>query len=150
MQYILTKLNQSELPLMREFVKQNGIDRLHVKSLCISGVAYSPDEVRELSDKFLPQASGKAKEKIRYKQKADGNLAIIRPENWSCPLVKNQIMVLADGSISMCCHDIQGQYLYGNLLANDFKSLWNNPQAKILRAKASAGELPLCKICGAR
>ena len=150
MQYILTKLNQSELPLMREFVKQNRIDRLHVKSLSISGVAYSPAETRELSAKFLPQTSGQNREKIRYEQTADGSLNIIRPKDWSCPLIGNQIMVLADGSISMCCHDIQGQYLYGNLLSGDFRQIWNSRQAKSLRAKALQGELPLCKICGAR
>lgn len=150
LQYILTKLNQHEVPLIEKFVKDNGINRLHIKSLCISGVAYSREEMKELSAKFLPEKEGSRESKIRYEKELDGSISIIRPANWICPLIGSQLMILADGSISMCCHDIQGQYLYGNLLHDNFLTVWNSEKEKSLRIKALKGELPLCKICGAR
>ncbi|MBU0648612.1 radical SAM protein [Patescibacteria group bacterium] len=148
LQFILTSLNQNEVPLIKEFAKEIGVDRLHIKSFALSEYAYSKEEIKKLSEEFFPLES-KYSKKIIYDKKDDGTLDLKRGKDWLCSLAEAQLVVLVDGSLSMCCYDINGKYIYGSLMDKDFLSIWNDPKVQKIRAMAKKGELSLCKICGA-
>ena len=49
------------------------------------------------------------------------------------------------GNIVAC--PVIHNYAYGNLLSEDFKSIWNNQHHKRFRKLQNCGELPMCKHC---
>ena len=124
LQFILTKLNQHEIPQIKEFAKELGVDRLRIKSLAIGDYAYSKEELKVLSEKFLPTTE-EYKNKIIYDKKEDGTIAIRRQRGapWQCKQAKTQVCVLADGRMSICCYDIAGRHIYGDLHAEQMKEL---------------------------
>ncbi|MBU1131203.1 radical SAM protein [Patescibacteria group bacterium] len=144
LQFIVTKLNQDEIPLIKDFAKQIGIDRLRLKSLSLGEHAFTKEEMNDLTEKFFPDSKSV---KVRYQKDSAGALHVKRPAGWACPIITRQLVVLTDGSVAMCCRDFNGQYLYGNILQDSFLTVWNSPKAKSLREKVLKNELLFCRIC---
>lgn len=145
LQFILTKLNQDEVAAVKQLAKELKVDRLKIKSFALCEYAYSPQEIKELSEKFLPTAK-EYDYKIIFKQ--EGGKLVLRHPKPRCAMAKSQLAVLVDGRVVMCCYDIKGEYVYGNLFKQDFRDAWFNPEVKIRRNRAFKKEFPLCKICG--
>ena len=144
LQFILTKLNQNEIEGVKKLADLLGVDRLRIKSFALSEYAYSKEEIKNLSDKFLPDHPEYAS-KIRYEKK-DGNFEI-KNRKKICNLPSSNIVVLVDGRVSMCCYDINGQYVYGNVLDRPLKYFWHLPEVRDKRNKSKRREYPLCKVC---
>jgi MoaA/NifB/PqqE/SkfB family radical SAM enzyme len=142
LQFIVTKLNQDQVPQVRVFAKELGVDRLHVKPLAISECAYPEPKRSELMERFLPT---KENAKIRYLRDKEG--AIRRKTLTRCETVKNQIWVFVDGRLALCCYDIRGEYSYGNLLERPFKEIWFDLAVVAKRRLAEKRGYPLCKKC---
>lgn len=69
-----------------------------------------------------------------------------------CPMVRpyNQINVLSNGDVVICCIDFHARCVLGNLIAQDFEQIWNSETAREVRRKAYAGEmndLSPCREC---
>lgn len=143
-QFILTKLNQKEVESARSFARSLGVDRFRVKSFALSEYAYTKDEIKDLSEKFLPD-DPRYSAKIRY-EKA-GDILEIKNKKKKCDLVSSNIVVLTDGSVVMCCYDLNGKYSYGNALENNLKDFWNAEGVKKKRKIAQKRGYDLCKIC---
>ena len=142
LQFIVTKLNQKEIPLVKKFAKELGVDRLRIKSLAIVEYAY-PEPIRSrLMEKFLPTAKDV---KIRYRRNKEKKY--IKRSFSNCKNAKNQISILVDGRLVMCCYDLKGEYVYGNIFENSFSEIWFSPQALKKRRLAEKREYPLCKQC---
>lgn len=144
MQFILNKLNQDEVEDVKKLAKELEIDRLYIKSFALSEYAYTKDEMRDLSDRFLPD-NPKYAQKIRY-AKSDGNLEI-KNRKTKCNLASTNIVILADGRVSMCCYDFRGKYTYGNVFENKLKDFWHLPEVREKRNLAKTRKYPLCKVC---
>jgi radical SAM protein with 4Fe4S-binding SPASM domain len=145
LQFILNKFNQKEIKEIKKLAKELKVDRLHIKSFCLAEYAYTKEEIKDLSEKFLPD-SEKHKEKIIYSKTKEG---LLKPKKEIpiCSLVKTQIVVLVDGRVSMCCYDLNGEYVYGDVLNNKLKDIWFSKKAKEMRKSASHRKYPLCKVC---
>jgi len=144
LQFIVTKLNQHEIPQVKQLAKEIGVDRLRLKSLSLGEHAFTREEMSNLTERFFPDSQSV---KVRYEKEADGSLRVKRPADWTCPIITRQFVILVDGSFSMCCRDFNGQYLYGNILQDDFLTIWQGPRARLLREKVLKNELPFCEIC---
>lgn len=145
LQFILTKLNQDEVEDIQKLAKELKIDRLRIKSFALSEYAYSKDEIRNLTERFLPNKE-KYSGKIRYKNE-EGNLAL-KNKKEICGLVNSNIVILVDGRITICCYDLSGTYAYqGNLLNQKLKEIWKIPENKDKLDFARKRKFPLCKIC---
>lgn len=59
----------------------------------------------------------------------------------------DEVWLNADGHLLMCCMDYFSEVDLGNLLTDDFASLWNGPQMESIRAMHLAGDFPLDHIC---
>lgn len=149
LQFILTKLNQHEVGLIREFAKEIGADRLRIKSCAIGEYAYSKEKQKELSEKFLPTLD-EYKNKVLYEKKEDGEIVMKRNRGskWECKLAKTQLCILADNRLAVCCYDIKGQYICGDLNSQTMKEIVKSDRYKKIRKMAKEGKLPLCDICG--
>lgn len=67
-----------------------------------------------------------------------------------CPWIFYSIAILVNGDIVPCCRDPKGSQIMGNILQEDFVSLWNGSRfrefrARLLRDQAS---IPICRLCG--
>lgn len=145
LQFILNKLNQNQISDIKKFAKHNFIDRLYIKPFILSEYAYSEEQIKELSVKFYPDIDIDD-EYIVYKK--DQNILKPVHEYKKCPDVDNVFTVLADGRAVMCCFDLYGDYVYGEMDKIDLYKLWKNDKSVNLRNKARERGFSLCKICG--
>lgn len=145
LQFILNKLNQGQVPAIKEFAKKNFIDKLYIKPFILSEYAYNKDEINYLASRFFADKDI-YDESIVYKKDEQG----LKPkiEYTTCKDVKRVFTILADGRAVMCCFDLYGDYVYGDLAENNFKEVWYSQKAETIRQAAYKRKTPLCKICG--
>ena len=70
----------------------------------------------------------------------------------ACSRALNQIMVLWDGRVSLCCFDGEGEVILGDLNTQTIREVFNGPPATGIRqahAEGKRGELKLCATCTA-
>lgn len=144
LQFVFNKLNQDELGDIRKIAKDLQADRLSIRSFNLGQYAYSGEEMEELSSKFFPD-NEKYQDRVRYK-KEDGELKI-KNSPIECSLAKSHLVILVDGSVSMCCYDLNGKYIYGNVLSQKLKNIWFDPNVRQMRKLAENRKYPLCKTC---
>lgn len=144
LQFILNKLNQHEVKDIKKLASELKVDRLSVKTFALGEYAYSREEIKDLSEKFFPD-SQKYQQKIRYNKEGD-RLKIKNPPK-KCILANSHFVILADGRVSMCCYDLDGKYIYGNIFSKSFKDIWFDPKIKEMRKMAENRGYPLCKLC---
>lgn len=145
LQFILNKLNQDEIPAIKKFVKENKIDKLYIKPFILSEYAYNKNEIKNLSEKFFADKDIYDEDVVYKKDEQE-----LRPkiEYKKCPDVRRVFTILADGRAVMCCFDLLGDYVYGDLSEQTFKEVWNFDKSKKMRKAAFKKQLPLCKVCG--
>lgn len=144
LQFVFNKLNQNELPALKKIADDLSVDRLSIRSINLGQYAYSEKEKEELSRKFFPE-NAENNGKVRY-QRQDGELKI-RNAPAVCPLAKSHLVILVDGSVAMCCYDLNGQYIYGNVLSQKLSDIWFSPDIVKKRKLAEKRGYPLCKTC---
>lgn len=142
LQFITTKLNQDQIPEMEKFCRENPVDRLKIKSLAVVGYYYTQKERRELFEKFLPDQEGVKK---RYFRNNIGEIS--RKKVAKCDLIKDQIAILVNGEMTLCCFDVRGEYVYGNLFEKKFKDIWQEQKNVNMRQQAERRGFELCKKC---
>ena len=67
-----------------------------------------------------------------------------------CYGLRNQIAILADGTVVPCCLDSNGDMALGNIFCDDMENIVNSPRAKSIYngfTNHKAVE-PLCQSCG--
>jgi radical SAM protein with 4Fe4S-binding SPASM domain len=67
-----------------------------------------------------------------------------------CPLLWISLSVLWNGDVTVCCNDMGGDMVIGNITENSLRNLWQNDRLnemrKILR-KGKPGKFPRCDRC---
>ncbi|NQU83218.1 MAG: radical SAM protein [Parcubacteria group bacterium] len=148
LQFILNRLNQDQIPDIKRWAGIWKVDRLHIKSFSLCGYAYSPDEIKVLSEKFLPDKPNDSSYSSKLIFEKDGEEIKLKRKNQFCSLALNQAVILVDGTLVMCCYDIKGRYVYGNLLSESFEELLFDDKNIKRRQLSAEKKYPLCKICG--
>lgn len=67
-----------------------------------------------------------------------------------CYLLKNNLVVLPDGQVTVCCNDLNARGVIGSILEQDFKQLASTSQRlRMLRlfSESRKSAIPLCKEC---
>lgn len=73
--------------------------------------------------------------------------------NWEhtpCFLLWNQMPILNDGTVALCCDDWDGQAAQGNLNDKTIKEIWTSKRRTNLRSlhlSGSGSKIPLCEGC---
>lgn len=67
-----------------------------------------------------------------------------------CPYVTQNIVILNDGAVPLCCKDYNATYVYGNILSTPLLDIWNSEKYRTARAyhqSGKGGAIPLCAGC---
>lgn len=70
----------------------------------------------------------------------------------ACNRALQEIMVLWDGRISLCCFDGEGEVTFGDLNTQSIREIYNGEKAlqfRVAHTEGRRGELPLCATCTA-
>lgn len=125
-QYIETKQNSKEIAACKEWGQEIGIDGFRVQPIYIT---------KRLND-F---------EKLREEFYTEENWA--ESYNKICKNPDSTVCVLVDGQTTICCYDIKGDFSYGNLIENPFKSIAQSKKYLEIKKKGKKRELSICKGC---
>ena len=60
----------------------------------------------------------------------------------SCSAIRNDFVVLLDGSVVVCCHDYDGLSRMGNIFEQSVDEIWQNPEYKEYRDLVKSGQAP--------
>ena len=64
-----------------------------------------------------------------------------------CPMAMNYVKVTPDGKVFPCCRG-PAELEMGNVLQEDFESVWNGPRYREFRRRMFAGDYPqVCRTC---
>lgn len=69
------------------------------------------------------------------------------PLQGACDRALNQIMVLQDGRVSLCCFDAEGREILGDLNHQSIKEVFNGPKATAIREAHYSGRRNDVEIC---
>lgn len=81
-----------------------------------------------------------------YKQKK----ITIAPRKYSCIMLWERMMIFWNGDVTMCCADLDGNYILGNLKDKSISEIWNCKQLlsiKKLHEEKKYKNIPLCSNC---
>jgi radical SAM protein with 4Fe4S-binding SPASM domain len=136
---IVMKHNESEIDLFYKMAKELCVDEARLLSPCVR----SWQQAREL----LPEN----KSYWYYDERAlnEGMLKPKRIPAHRCNWIYFSSVILANGDVVPCCRDIQGDYVMGNILKEDFINIWNNEKYRKFREtiRYSQENLKLCTLC---
>lgn len=144
LQFVLNKLNYREVEDIKKLAKDLKVDRLHIKTISLGKYAYSDKEIEDLSDQFFPD-NERFQGKVRYKK--EGKRLVIKNSPSRCPMVKSQAVILVNGDTTICCYDLNGDYVFDNILNQKLQKVWFSENAKRIRKSAQERRYPLCKVC---
>jgi len=90
---------------------------------------------------------GSASTKFREYKHSTGKLS---PRTTFCWDFWNRMTIFWNGDVSMCCIDVDGDYIVGNLKKQTIKEIWNGGQMsflKMLHREKKFDKLRLCSHC---
>lgn len=86
-----------------------------------------------------------------------GNVRLPRPifdsAQWidrACLRPSTTLQIRANGDVVLCCGDMYGDVVFGNVAEQSLVSIWNSPDMRLTRRRLRRGErrdLPLCDSC---
>jgi len=133
LQFLVSKINQHEKEEFIKIAKGFGVDYCF-KTLGVPTWVYDRNFCQELSNKYLSEKTG------RYQS---GKLK----RNIKCSNAERSV-ILANGKISICCYDLNGEFNIGDVNSKSFLNIWQNKRYKKIRKLMEERKLPICKTCG--
>ncbi len=144
MQCLRLRSNEGEWKMMRRVYRKIGADRLVFKTAQFydyaSGHPLMPTQ---------PQYN-------RYVQGADGAYhpknRLHTPRLTPCHRLWTGCVVDVEGNVRPCCFDKNGEYIWGNLLKQDLKTIWHGEEANRFRNQVlhHRHTLSICHNCTTR
>ncbi len=143
MQYLVTKYNEDSLKEAKTLARAIGFDAIEFKSLSVCLGDWISEEARQkLADEFLPRD----KRFLRYEKKHN-TWVFKKALNRFCADIFSSAVVLWNGDVILCCMDFEGRCVLGNIVQQDFLTLWRGARARQYRKSILARTLPLCGRC---
>jgi len=135
LQFLVMAQNEHEIPEVKKFAEESGVDQLIIKTLNV--VLVEDDTAKN----FLPQNSKYS----RYK--TENNRLEFKKEN-PCTYIFMEIRVNWDGTISLCsCDDTHGDYISGNFFTDSIKDIIFGKEFVEARKKSLTKSFKMCKKC---
>ena len=81
-----------------------------------------------------------------------GRLRNLLTKSNFCPQIYEQICILVNGDVCLCCFDYEGKEIIGNVKENSIAEIWQGKKFALKREqlrKRAFSELPLCRNCNA-
>lgn len=139
MQMLVSKINEHEQQAYLDMAKDLGSDKVWLKTLAIPTWVYDEKKSKSIAETYLPILNGPR----RY----EGNGETLQVKRFGLCGFHRKSMVLADGTVTMCCYDIQGKYSFGNTLQQNFKEIWQSDKYTKGRETIKQRAFPICQTC---
>ena len=131
---LITRKNENEIQAIVKMAEKIGVDTLEFKSFHLSRNP-SSEEYSE----WVPEQH----ELSRYKENSS-NIKAASPKN--CFAIISPT-IFWNGDVTICCHDFEGEFVFGNIFKTPFTELWNSTRYFELRNKVLSRSLKICKGC---
>lgn len=132
LQFLIMKKNENEINKITKLSYDLGVDHLTLKTISL-GSEMRKENIEELKKKYLP----KNKKYVRNKYQHRTDICY-----WAfCSVIQ------WNGDITVCCYDIDGKYVVGNAIKDDFNKIYKSKEYKKLRKKIIKRQLSICKKC---
>ncbi|MBT6774646.1 radical SAM protein [Candidatus Woesearchaeota archaeon] len=136
------KLNyKTTIDNINSFIKNNNVS--HIKFSMIAQNT-SPEEIEEFKKIW-----GKNTFIGKYTN-FSGSMYNPNPLNNPCSRALKEMNILHNGDVSLCCMDMEGKMIFGNITHNHLLDIWNNEKMKKLRTvhlSNNRNKYPLCDNC---
>lgn len=155
---VYVSLNAANAEKRKQIMKLNDYDQV------VEQIKYAQNIgldviIKAIAEKDLMESGEKEEFQGTWKEKAflhlEGNWAgltyqsRIKPVE-PCIRAMNQVMILWDGRVALCCFDGEGKEILGDVNHQTVKEVFNGPKATSIRLAHHEGrrsEIPLCKDC---
>lgn len=131
MRTLVFKQTEPEIPQIEEFARKVGIDELVLVTPILDGWG---GKVNENKEEIAPSEKWIRVSENRPKPPAP------------CPSVR-RIIFTWDGMMLPCCHDVHGEYSYGNIFKDSLNESYWSAQGRKQREKVVTCNLPICWGC---
>lgn len=141
-QALLMRQNESFAANFEKVMLEHGADSVRFKTVNI----YMPGE------EHIDRASGYLPEELAFSRYVDPSQDLTTPDEQykPCSLPTESLVILADGTIVPCCHDVNGAHPLGRVSkGSELSSLWDTPARRsfILRRIQQPSTIPMCRRC---
>ncbi|MFN0203589.1 MAG: radical SAM/SPASM domain-containing protein [Bacteroidia bacterium] len=136
-QFLVVKPNEHQIADIEILGKELGIDKVVFKTAQIYDYEQGSDLIPDL-EKYS-----------RYKKAENGTYKIKNNLNNQCWKLWHGAEITWDGKVLPCCFDKDGEFEMGNLLTQDFHSIWRSEGYHQFRNTLlkSRKEIEMCKNC---
>ena len=144
LELLITKQTYHSIGDFIKLAKSIGANMAILKSLNLDfGKKLSDSQRLSLAEKYLPNDSRYCRYKIK------NNKVEIRKEilQMPCPEVFENVTIFNDGSIGLCCADINKYYPYGDIYVESLRDLIFSNEFINLRKQALKRKLEICQKC---
>ena len=136
-QFIVFKHNEHQLPEIKKFAKQVGVNELGIKTAQIYDY--------QTSDNFIPENEDLS----RYEKRPDGTFQIKNKLLNQCWRMWRGSVITWDGLVVPCCFDKDATHRFGDISSQSFHEVWhsdkyNNFRNAILKSRK---EIDICTNC---
>jgi radical SAM protein with 4Fe4S-binding SPASM domain len=138
LQFIVMRHNEHQIPQMREFAKQAGVDKLAFKTAQV----YNFDG----ENTIIPTL----KSKSRYRQTSDRKWVLAKKIRNRCHRIWSSLVITWDGKVVPCCYDKDADHKTGNLLDESLSKIWKNQHYTAFRKQVlkNRSNTEICRNCG--
>jgi len=130
-------------------------NRYKPKGPCVSTFFYVMEENKNEKSAFINFWCNKVNQiNVRFPSKffweyKRHEVKTLRREKY-CHNLWNRMTVFWDGRVPLCCMDVDGDYIIGNLRNQSLEEIWNSPMLLAIKKRQKEKQfhmLPLCKHC---
>ena len=141
-QALLMRQNESFAANFEKVMLEHGADSVRFKTVNI----YMPGE------EHIHRASGYLPETLAFSRYVDPPQELTTPDEQykPCSWLTESLVILADGTIVPCCHDVNSAHPLGRISSNsNLSSLWDTPDRRsfILRRIHQPSTISMCRHC---
>jgi len=141
LQTIVMKSNESQLDTIKRLATDLNIDKVVFKSLNLNIGFWLPEKEKELlAARLLPRD-------IKHSRYTASDVFKRQKGNNPCIFPLNDMVVLYNGDVILCCLDFNGRHVVGNILRTPLRQIWRSKEYADYRKKVFGRVLDMCKEC---
>lgn len=135
--FLVSKYNEHEIDKIKKLSKELMVDKLLLKTIAL-WTEINKEDRKKIAKSWLPLN----KKFWRY----DDNLALTSPIK-KCAFMFDMGLILWNGDVSLCCMDMEGKIIFGNLLKQKFRDIYLSEKFNNTRNLFLKKKLNFCKNC---
>jgi radical SAM protein with 4Fe4S-binding SPASM domain len=137
--FILMKQNEHQARDFKKYMRQIGVDKAMIIDPCVRTV--------EQGRRFLPSNENHwIYDPISFKR---GELRPIISSKNGCSWIYYSVVIHVNGDVVPCCRDVNGDFVMGNVLKQEFNEIWNGSDFISFRKRMrfKKNKVDICNLC---